>query len=296
MLSMRELKTNDAIYRYLDALEKSGRKVVAVDVEAESNLHCYGEHLCLIQIFDLESEVIIDPFELKNFEAIKFFFEKRDILKIMYDSASDGTLLNTVYGIKIQSVLDLRPAVSLLNYQKQNLMYVLSEELGIVPFNKKKFQLYNWMKRPIQEAAIEYALGDVRHLFSLKEKLFDKMRDIGLFDTFILQNLMLQSERTSKKRLPKYEKAKGYQGLDKKQKEMFREIFELRDMFAKKVNKPPDYVFSNVKLLALCQHGLADPALLKEGIHPKIDRPLQEEILVRFSQIVHCRLGSPGGG
>lgn len=287
-----ELKNDNEIHSYLDALDKRGRKVIAVDVEAESNLHCYGEHVCLIQIFDLENEIIIDPLRFKNGEGIRRLFEKRDLLKIMYDSLGDAALLDTVYGIRLQSVLDLRPAVALLEYPKQSLSYVLSEELGKAPMNKKKFQQYNWMTRPLDKAAIEYALGDVRDLFRLKDALFDKLKAVGLLDTYILQNLMLQDGSNNKKAKPaKHEKAKGYNRLDKKRREMFTELFTVRDAFAQRLNKPPHYVFNNDKLLELCRDDIRDPAFIRQGINPHIKRSIQDEILLRFTEIVQCRLG-----
>lgn len=294
-MSSIELKTDSEINGYLDALDKNGRKIIALDVEAECNLHCYGEHLCLIQIFDLENEIIIDPFKFKNGEGIKRLFEKRDLLKIMYDSLSDAALLDAAYGIKLQSVLDLRPAVTLLKYPKQGLAHVLSEELGNAPLNKKKFQQYNWMRRPLDKTAVEYAMGDVRYLFRLKDALFDKLKNSGLLDAYILQNLMLQDGNNNNKVKPaKYEKAKGYHRLDKNQQKMFKEIFILRDAFAKKLNRPPDYVFSNAKLLELCRNNIQDPAFVEQGINPKIKRSIQDEILGQFTGIVQCRLGASG--
>lgn len=291
-MSMIELKNNSEIHGYLDALDKHDRKIIAVDLEAELNLHCYGEHVCLIQIFDLENEIIIDPFKFKNSEGIKRLFEKRDLLKIMYDSLSDAALLETVYGIKLQSVLDLRPAVALLKYPKQSLAHILSEELGNAPLNKKKFQQYNWMTRPLNKAALEYAMGDVRYLFRLKDVLFDKLKDNGLLDTYILQNLMLQDGKNNKNKLAKYEKAKGYRQLDKNQQQMFKELFILRDAFAKKINKPPDYVFSNARLLELCRDNIKDPAFVEQWINPHIERSIQDEIFGQFTQIVQGWLGT----
>ena len=292
-MSILELKTDREIYAYLEALEKHGRKMIAVDVEAELNLHCYGEHLCLIQIFDQENELIIDPFQFKSGEGIKRFFENRDVLKIMYDSSSDAALLDTAYGIKLQSVLDLRPAVALLKYPKQSLAHVLSEELGNAPLNKKKFQQYNWMTRPLSNAAIEYAMDDVRYLFRLKDALFDKLKSNGLLDTYLLKNLMLQDGCNNNKVKPaKYEKAKGYHGLDKTRQEMFKELFLVRDAFAKELNKPPDYVFSNVKLLELCKNDIQDPAFVEQGINPKIKRSIQADILGQFIEIVQRRTGT----
>ncbi len=289
-MSIIELKTNNEIYAYLDALDRQGRKTIAVDVEAELNLHCYGEHLCLIQIFDLENEIIIDPFKFKDGEGIKRLFEKPDLLKIMYDSLSDAALLDAAYGIRLRSVLDLRPAVALLKYPRQGLAHILSEELGNAPLNKKKFQQYNWMTRPLNKAAIEYALDDVRYLFRLKEALFDKLKNNGLLDAYILQNQMLHDGKGSNKvKLAKYAKAKGYNRLDKDRQEMFKELFLLRDAFAKKLNKPPDYVFSNVKLLELCRDDIQDPAYIEQGINPRIKRPIQDELLGRFAEIVQRR-------
>jgi len=291
-MSITELKNESEIYAYLDELDKRNQKIIAVDVEAEFNLHCYGEHLCLIQIFDLDNEIIIDPLKLKNGEAIKRLFEKRDLLKIMYDSLSDASLLENEYGIKIRSVLDLRPAVALLNYPKQSLAHVLSEELGIVPLNKKKFQKYNWMKRPINKAAIEYAMGDVTYLFRLKDELFDKLKIKGLLDTYILHNLMIQDGTNNKNKKAKHEKAKGYNRLDKNQQQMFKEIFTLRDAFAKKINKPPNYVFSNANLLDLCKKNIQERYFVEQGINPKIEHSIRDEILVQFMKIVQCRPGT----
>lgn len=287
-----ELKNDSEIYDYLKKLDEHNRKIIAVDVEAEFNLHCYGEHLCLIQLFDLENEIIIDPFKFKDSEGIKRLFEKRDLLKIMYDSSSDAALLENEYGIKIKSVLDLRPAVALLKYPKQSLAHILSEELGTVPLNKKKFQKYNWMRRPINKAAIEYAMGDVKYLFRLKEKLFDKLNNNGLLDTYILHNIMIQDGMNHKNKKAKYEKAKGYNRLDKKQQKIFKEIFTLRDAFAKKLNKPPNYVFSNANLLELCRKNIHYRDFVEQGINPKIEHSIRDEILGQFTDILQCRMGT----
>lgn len=294
-MSVIELKNDHEIHRYLDALDERGQKTVAVDVEAEFNLHCYGEHLCLVQIFDLENEVVIDPLRLKSSEGIKRFFEKRDLLKVMYDSMSDAALLEKAYGIRLKSVLDLRPAVALLDYPKQGLAYVLEEELGVAPLDKKKFQQYNWMRRPIDKSALEYAMGDVRHLFRLKDALLNKLGNRGLLDAFFLQNLMLQDGQNGRKnRQEKYEKAKGYYRLDKGRQELFKELFFVRDEFAKKLNKPPDYVFSNARLLDLCKNRIHDPDFVRQGINPRIARPVREEIFSRFAEIVQQRQETSG--
>ena len=89
----------------------------------------------------------------------------------MYDASSNSSLLKNTYNIDIKSVLDLRPAVELLNFDKQDLHSVIAIELGITLTKKLKFQRYNWMKRPIDKEAIDYAINDVIYLFRLKDAL-----------------------------------------------------------------------------------------------------------------------------
>ena len=54
--------------RQLDSLvslwEKENISSVAMDFEEESNLHCYGEYICIIQLFDKSNYYIIDCLEI----------------------------------------------------------------------------------------------------------------------------------------------------------------------------------------------------------------------------------------
>ena len=189
--------------------------------------------------------LIIDPLKIKNPDSYKPVFEKREIMKIMYDSASDASLLKNGYGIDVKSILDLRPAVSILEFEKQSLSAVLEKTLNLSPPNKKKFQMYNWLKRPLDPAALEYAMGDVAHLFKLKEKLFSMMYEKNLMEKFIHANLIVQNGEIKNNKIDRHKKAKGYRYLSSERKHLFKKLFDIRDEYARKVNKPPDYVFRN---------------------------------------------------
>jgi ribonuclease D len=274
-----ELTNQQEIDNYLKDLSEKGVNAIAVDIECELNLHCYGEHLCLIQIFDGENQVIIDPFNFPKKNSFQALFEKRDLLKIMYDSSSDSLLLQNTHGIRVKSILDLRPAVSLLEYEKQSLSNVLVTELGLAPVNKKKFQMYNWMRRPISREAVEYAMNDVLYLFELKDKLFGRLIENNLLDEFMLRNLMIQPGNKKVSKLTKYEKAKGYSRLSPAGKKLFKSLYMVRDEFARRLNKPPHYVFNNSLLMDLCSKGITDRARIRKGIHHKINPKTRDELL-----------------
>ena len=255
-MNITELKSKNSIIEYAKALDERNQQVIALDVEAEFNLHVYGEHLCLVQIYDQRDRIIIDPLRFKNKNILKVIFEKRDLLKIMYDAGGDASLLLNEYGIRLFSVLDLRPAVLLLDYEKQRLSDVLKEELGVKPTgNKKKFQTCNWMKRPIDQQAMEYAMGDVVHLFKLKDKLLKKLIDRGLLEKYMLHNLMVQNNVVRRSKEDRHKRVKGFGSLDRQGQEIFREAFYLRDSFAQKLNKSPHFIYPNSELIALCSPG-----------------------------------------
>ena len=78
---------------YLKKFEDKGHHVIALDIEAESNLHAYGEKLCLTQIFDGVNSIIIDPFRIDN-GTLKLLFESTNILKVMYDKKNSLMHMN----------------------------------------------------------------------------------------------------------------------------------------------------------------------------------------------------------
>ncbi|MCF7791915.1 MAG: hypothetical protein K9L78_03940 [Victivallales bacterium] len=248
---------------YFEQLKINGFFCIAIDIECEMNLHCYGEHLCLIQLFSGNEKIIIDPFDFQSqqelLDVLKAVFENRKILKISYDAAGDASVIEKLYGIKFKSIMDLKPAVELLNYEKQGLSDVLEKELNIPPLPKKKFQTYNWMKRPISPEALEYAMCDVIYLFDLKNILMDKIIKKKLLDNYMLLNISLQN-REFHKSGPEdiYRKRKGYSRLSKNGKKIFRDIYDLREKYAEKVNRAPNFLLSNDKIIILSKRKI-DP-------------------------------------
>jgi ribonuclease D len=237
---------------YLQDLDDKKCRIIALDIEGENNLHAYGETLALIQVFDGTGSIIIDPLGIDN-QTLKAFFENRDILKIMYDAGGDSSLLKNACNIDMKSVLDLRPAVDLLKLEKQDLHSVIASELGVTLTKKAKFQRHNWMRRPIDKEALEYALNDVTYLFRLKDVLLKKLYLENLLDMFILRNLQVQNKDYFRDPADKHRKVKGYYTLSGEQKRTFKKLFDIREKYAKRYNLPAYNVINTTDLLNLAQ-------------------------------------------
>lgn len=242
---------NEAELRsYLKKFEDKELQVIALDIEAESNLHAYGEKLCLTQIFDGVNNIIIDPLKIDN-ATLKLLFENPNILKVMYDAGSDLSLLKNSANIEIKSILDLRPAAELLNYEKKDLHSVIAFELGIFLEKKKKYQQYNWINRPVSEQAIHYALNDVMHLLALKDIILAKLCAKKLFEPFLLKNLQIQNKDYTRNPGDKYRKINGYSRLQNDKKAVFRRVFDIREKYAKLYDMTPHNVINKADLIKI---------------------------------------------
>ena len=246
------IKNEAELRSYMKKFDEKGLHIIALDIEAESNLHAYGEKLCLTQIFDGVNSVIIDPLKIDH-NTLKLLFENTAILKVMYDAGSDLSLLKNTADIEIKSILDLRPAAELLNYEKKDLHSVIAFELGIFLEKKRKYQQHNWINRPVSEQAIEYALNDVVHLLALKDIILAKLFAKKLLEPFLLKNLQIQNKNYTRNPEDKYRKINGYSRLQNKEKAVFRRVFDIRDKYAELYNMTPHKVIHKADLIKILQ-------------------------------------------
>ncbi len=269
---------NDQLRSYLSLLEDNKCRVIALDLEANLHRYAYGQQLCLVQVFDGRDILIIDPFDIER-KTLKALFENRDILKVMYDAASDISLLVNSENMTIKSVLDLRPGVELLKYPRNDLYSVLSAELGLSLDHKKKFQQYNWLRRPLPEEALEYAGNDVKYLLRLKDVLMRKIGENNLLDLYMLKNLRVQNRDYFIDPATSYRRVKGYSGLSAEARAVFKNLYSVRDRYARQTNMPAANVIGNKHLLNLAGGSESvDDLRLPKRLSDDLKREIIEEL------------------
>jgi len=258
-----ELRTKHAVFAYLHALE---RNVISVDIEGEYNLHEYGEKICLVQVYDGEQFVIIDPFAVEG-DGLRKLFENPRLLKVMYGASSDLSVLKNGHDIECKSVFDLQPAVKLLGDNALNLHAALKLYLGVELTQKKKFQRYNWTKRPIEAEAISYALDDVKYLLELKDVLLRQLSENGLIEQFFLENMMMQHKDYTRIPGQRLRKSREFDALKPAEKTRFEGIFDIRECYAQQLNIPPHQLLGNQELFAIA----SNPSSLEQAkFSPKV--------------------------
>ena len=281
-MEYRTIDDESSLRAYVEQLKSEGTGTVALDLEGEFNLHVYGERLCLIQVYDGREAVIIDPLRIGN-EVLKMLFEEEKLLKVMWDASSDISLLVNGYETGIKSVLDLRPAADILDFPKRDYASVLADVLGVETRKKKKFQQYNWLRRPIDEEAIQYAIDDVLHLFDLKDELIVRLYNAGVLEEYFHRCLIVQNRDYIRTPGQRHKKMKGYRHLKRREKELLKRLFRIRDTHARRLDMPPHNVIANPELMDLSRRKLSPEKLrfnrrMSEQSRLRIVEDLQQEM------------------
>ena len=264
-------------YTYIDTDEKiieavphfEEKERIAVDFEGEFNLHVYGEHLCLIQVFDGESFFIIDPRAAGvTPKGLEVFFSS-SVRKLWFDCQSDASLVYKAYGLRINNIFDIRVVAEALGFHG-NLKSLEETYLGIRnDLNKKKNQQANWLKRPIPEEQIEYALEDVAHLPELEDVLSPIAEEKNLEKQIAAA---MKKATAAKKSLPGWTRIGGWKLLSKEEKVYARQIFIARDRIARRFNVPASRVMDKHQISALAKARPSSEAKLASILQNESER------------------------
>ncbi len=266
----------DTDEKIIDAVEKWNGKPLGVDFEGESNLHVYGEHLALIQIYDNSSFYLIDVRSPSvTPKGLEVFFSSPSE-KIWFDIQGDASLVYKKYKLMINNVFDVRVPAMLLGY-KGNLLSLEETFLGVKSeVDKKKNQQANWLLRPIESTLIEYALGDVRYLFALKEAIMAQIEEEHLQDAVEKGEKRVSVVKEPK---PGWRNIGDWRKMKKDEKERLKALFIVRDNLARRFNVPSSRVMDKHTLLSLALNPPKDKDQLRERIknEPERFRHLLEE-------------------
>jgi ribonuclease D len=247
------IDNNEKVTAFLDDLQKNKTQAVCMDFEGEFNQHCYGEKLCLIQVFDGHTFSVIDPFHIDNNELVRLF--KHPVVKLFFSAGSDRKLAFNQYGVRIRSLLDMSDLLEVLGIQHKGLDAILHEILSVSVGKKTSYQRFNWTIRPLPEHAIQYALSDVRYLFDLERELLSRIAEQNLIED-LAHHLARADFDYEKKSIPSVKKKTRYRKLNQRGKKVFDTVFMIRDKSARKLDKPPNSVMSNEQVFRIAENTL----------------------------------------
>ena len=245
----RWIKTPEEIAALAAALE--GAATVAIDTEADS-LHHYPGKLCLVQVAsDRGHAHLIDPLALPSLLALGPLCADPATIKVLHAAENDLAYLKRLYGFSFVSLFDTALAARLLGVAALSLDGLLAQFLELTPVKSR--QKDDWSRRPLSAEQEAYALNDVLHLGDLRARLIDELVAKGRLEWVEEECAALAASSLPEKVIDPdaYLKLKGAKDLDQRGWGVLRELHQMREAMALRLDRPPFMIVGNESLVAL---------------------------------------------
>ena len=233
---------------FLQEVEKSTH--VAVDTESNS-FHAYFNRICLIQVSTSEQDYVIDPLSVGDIQDFGKVLSNPDVEKILHAAPNDIAGLKRDFNFEVRNVFDTSIAAKILGYKHLGLASILLEYFGISL--NKKWQRYDWGKRPLKEEQIEYARFDTHFLIPLRHLLVSELEEKQLlgpageaFEKLCTQQVVKKNFRPGD-----FLHIYGAQSLDVAGKRILKALYLFREKEARRRDRAPFRILTNETLISI---------------------------------------------
>jgi ribonuclease D len=277
------IDSDESLAALITRIERSGVTRLAVDIEGENNLHSYGIHVALIQLFDGTRGYIVDALAIREVRLLRALMEGSAWVKVWFDAAND--LLSFQHGLDIRPkpIMDLAVAARLLGIEG-GLQSVA--KVGGSASVKDRFQKANWLRRPLSRGMLDYAFSDVIPLLALADRLAAELAAKGLSAAFEARNARQQDAERTWNPLANYGRIPGYNRLVAAGQRMAKILWYAREYYARQHDYPPTNVASKQEMQAILDRGLRQPAAMVELLNKGRKRNLLDpaDFTARFAE------------
>jgi ribonuclease D len=249
----------------------AGEPVVAVDTESNS-LYAYGEQVCLIQFSVPGTDYVVDPLAGLDMSLLAGFFADPEIQKVFHAAEYDVVCLKRDFDFHFANLFDTMWGARILGWSHVGLGDVLREHFGAR--TKKRYQRYNWGRRPLDPEALVYAAMDTHYLLPLCWLQAKSLKEQGhMEEAWEVFDEIAASEPSFRAFDPEdFWRVKGAYDLDRCGQAVLRALFVWRDRVARRRDRPHFKVIGNRTLMALAE---ARPHTLEELASVNGLRPAQ---------------------
>ncbi|HOT92898.1 MAG TPA: HRDC domain-containing protein [Anaerolineae bacterium] len=245
------IATPDALCDLASRLRHEPR--IAVDTEANS-LYAYHERVCLIQISTPDANYLVDPLTLDDLSLLAPIFASPDIEKVFHAADYDLIMLRRDFGFSCSALFDTMWAARILGWPHVGLGDILAETFNV--HLDKRYQRYNWGKRPIEAGALTYAWMDSYYLLALREVQKQALIAAGRWEeaqeifAYLCQTPYAPSNSHPD---DSFWRIKGVHDLQPDEQQVLYRLHLWRDKTAQAMDRPAVKVISNEQLIRLAQ-------------------------------------------
>ena len=226
---------------------------VGVDTESDS-LYVYHEKVCLIQFSIPGADYLVDPLSPGlDLAPLGRLFADARVVKIFHAAEYDVMCLKRDFSFQFCSLFDTMWAARILGWKQVGLATILQERFGVSL--DKRWQRYNWGRRPLERAALAYARLDSHYLLDLREIQARELASRGRVEEAreVFDQVAAVAPAVREFSADDFWRVKGAWDLRSRSQAILRELFVFRDREARHRNWPPFKVMGDRTLAALAQ-------------------------------------------
>ena len=227
---------------------------VALDTEFVWN-RTYYPKLGVIQLALASDDCyLIDSVAIEDLSPLGALLEHPAVELILHDAQQDLAILRRVTGSFPRNVFDTRCAAGLANMSSTtSLADLLEQTLGVVL--DKSETLTNWVRRPLSEDQLAYAIEDVRYLHEVRDVLRTHVEEIGrgtwlAEETAAYDDPQLYEERDPREQ---FTRIKGMGRASPRELAILRELAAWREEEARRRDRPRNHVLTDEILVLLAR-------------------------------------------
>ena len=250
-------------------------------------MYAYRGRICLIQIASAESVYLLDPLAVPDLSSLGNILSDPSVTKVMHGSDYDLRSFHREYGFVVSGLFDTETSARFLGMVSPNLAAVLHHFQEVEIPKSRRLQRSNWGLRPLSSEATNYAAADVQHLIPLAHKQRLLLRESGRVEWVEEEFARLEATGRAAAELPApdFLRVKGSDRLNPQQLAVLKELFDLREAEAERIDQPPYRVMGNDVLLHLAENPFT-PLDRVPGLSPHLARRLGGKMRAGIQQAV----------
>lgn len=227
----------------------SSDTIVSLDTEFVRE-RTYYPQLCLIQIATRELTACIDCLAQLALDSVFDALLDSGRTWLLHSARQDLEVIHQHTAGLPTRLIDTQIAAGLLGYPPQIGLQDLLHEVLDVKLDKS-FARTNWAKRPLPDAALHYALEDVRHLANLWEVLESELEDRGRLSWLAEDCRLALDTPLITPATTLWARLRGLGSLDTSAKCSALSLVEWREKCAQQLNRPRRWILSDDLLLRI---------------------------------------------
>lgn len=230
----------------------------------------YTAEIGAIQIAANGRAVLVDPLAISDLTPLFDLLLDPEVEKVFHAGYQDLSIFFGMIGRPVAPVFDVQIAAALLGYGEEISLANLVSRVTKTKL-RKSHSFTDWLRRPLTDKQVEYALEDVRYLQPVHDHLLRELssRERLTWARDEFETLEDASRFTPDDPRDMFRKIRGVDRLHGEELVRLRELVAWREETAREQNIPPRRICIDVVLLELARRPRSSVEALSEvrGLH-----------------------------